>query len=244
MLFQLLYILQAESCVDIDYTSPESWPGLCSSGSQQSPIALSTGTPINHFIFTSYPNLSNIQAENCTASYTVSLTTGNKVYMKDPEELTIICAASAVTFHSPSEHTIDGSSFDLEMQVSHNVLGTSNYAQVVMSVFFNHGTVDNPFFDQIFNGTEILEQLPNFNLSMVIGKNTAFAQYFMYLGSITTPPCTENVLWYVLVQPGEISDAQLAVLQDKWQNNPEFAGGNGNNRPIQTSTGREVFFRG
>jgi carbonic anhydrase len=51
-----------------------------------------------------------------------------------------------------------------------------------------------------------------------------------YEGSLTTPPCTQNVEWNVMDDPQPISKAQLQLFTSKWEKNMKFAGGNGNNR--------------
>jgi len=53
-----------------------------------------------------------------------------------------------------------------------------------------------------------------------------------YRGSLTTPPCTENVTWYVFTQPASVSAKQLAIFTD--------ALGTGNFRPVQPLNGRAV----
>ena len=57
--------------------------------------------------------------------------------------------------------------------------------------------------------------------------------YFHYLGSLTTPPLTQNVEWYVLSHALTISPEQLAALQRRHARN---------NRDLQPSNGREVLF--
>jgi len=54
--------------------------------------------------------------------------------------------------------------------------------------------------------------------------------YYQYQGSLTTPPCNETVTLNVLKEPFPISEEQLALFQDNWANNKDFAHGNGNNR--------------
>ncbi len=53
---------------------------------------------------------------------------------------------------------------------------------------------------------------------------------FHYEGSLTAPPCTENVEWNIINDPQPISKEQLAMFTRKWGGNHEFAKGRGNNR--------------
>jgi carbonic anhydrase len=54
---------------------------------------------------------------------------------------------------------------------------------------------------------------------------------FRYSGSLTTPPCTEQVDWIVLQTPIQASKAQVAALQKVMC---------GNNRPTQPLNGRTI----
>jgi carbonic anhydrase len=60
----------------------------------------------------------------------------------------------------------------------------------------------------------------------------AKAAYYTYTGSLTTPPCSEEVTWYVLAEPQEISEAQLVKLT--------AAIGSKNARPVQPANGRTI----
>jgi carbonic anhydrase len=51
------------------------------------------------------------------------------------------------------------------------------------------------------------------------------------MGSLTTPPCTEGVLWMVLKQPVSISKAQYKLFTQLYPNNA---------RPVQAVNGRPV----
>jgi carbonic anhydrase len=55
--------------------------------------------------------------------------------------------------------------------------------------------------------------------------------YFTFMGSLTTPPCTENVLWMVMKQPMQASPAQMALFSRLYPLNA---------RSIQASNGRMV----
>lgn len=55
--------------------------------------------------------------------------------------------------------------------------------------------------------------------------------YFTYMGSLTTPPCSEGVLWLVLKQPIQVSADQVAIFSRLYRNNA---------RPIQSASGRLI----
>jgi len=56
-------------------------------------------------------------------------------------------------------------------------------------------------------------------------------RYYQFMGSLTTPPCTEGVLWMVMKQPVSLSSAQLRVFSQLYANNA---------RPVQPVNGRPV----
>jgi carbonic anhydrase len=55
--------------------------------------------------------------------------------------------------------------------------------------------------------------------------------FFYYLGSLTTPPCTENVSFIVFEQIQFMSLDEKAALDKLWKDNKSFNNGTGNNRP-------------
>jgi len=66
------------------------------------------------------------------------------------------------------------------------------------------------------------------NISSLLPENRA---YYTYMGSLTTPPCTENVLWMVIKQPVRVSQEQIAIFARLYRNNT---------RPVQPSNNRLV----
>ena len=132
-------------------------------------------------------------------------------------------------FHSPSEHTIDGKHFDMEMHLVHK----SDEGHVaVVAVLIQQGR-NNAAFETIW------EYLPTPSnrerkVDTTVDANAMLPQdhaYFRYHGSFTTPPCTEGVLWVVLKTPVELSAAQVAAFRNEIH---------GNNRPVQLLNGREI----
>ena len=55
--------------------------------------------------------------------------------------------------------------------------------------------------------------------------------YYMYMGSVTAPPCTERVRWFVLNTPGDISPEQISIFAKLYPHDV---------RPIQLLNGRVV----
>jgi carbonic anhydrase len=55
--------------------------------------------------------------------------------------------------------------------------------------------------------------------------------YYTYMGSLTTPPCTEGVLWLVMKQPVQVSQEQINIFSRLYRNNA---------RPIQPAASRLI----
>ena len=70
------------------------------------------------------------------------------------------------------------------------------------------------------------------------------AQYWNYPGSLTTPPCTEGVLWNVMRNVQPISDAQLKKFTKYLADDEDFAAGKGNNRVVQPANDRMICYSG
>ena len=139
-------------------------------------------------------------------------------------------------WHAPSEHTLNGNHYDLEMHIVHfsNYQPITEYQNIaVVAVVFKVGSTESTLLNSVFNNGEVrLNEL----FSGVSASNFA-----MYTGSLTTPPCSEQVSWYLYEFPQSISQTQLDFFQDLWAKNPAFANGNGNNRMLQELNGRKVY---
>jgi carbonic anhydrase len=67
------------------------------------------------------------------------------------------------------------------------------------------------------------------NPSDLLPRNVA--DYYMYTGSATAPPCTEGVIWYVLKTPVTISPKQIRAFAQLYPHDV---------RPVQPINGRIV----
>ncbi|ORY42184.1 carbonic anhydrase, partial [Rhizoclosmatium globosum] len=117
-----------------------------------------------------------------------------------------------VHFHSPSEHHVDEKYYPLEAHFVHTSVDSKLN---VIGLFFEIGPQDNPwiaqFVDTLPTSTTASTKLQGLDMSSIITA-IAEADFFSYTGSLTTPPCTEGVLWLVARQPLKISQAQWDKL--------------------------------
>ena len=149
--------------------------------------------------------------------------------------------------HAPSEHTINGKHYDLEMHIVHQNIRDSNLA--VLGIFFDRasGTKDNDFLTALIanstsaNATSKKWTVGSLPLMTLINKLDSESLYH-YQGSLTTPPCNETVSWIVVNDPQPISQNQLNFFNNKWMGNKTFAKGFGNNRETQPLNDRHIYY--
>lgn len=145
-------------------------------------------------------------------------------------------------FHSPSEHTFQrGAQFEAEMHLVHR---SAEDKLAVVAVLINEGK-ENPSIPDVRRLKQILPKAEglkyflgtDFNVENLLPRDR---RPFVYHGSLTTPPCSEDVLWLVMRKPIEMSREQIAALNEVLDN-LEFASAAGtNNRPAQQLNGRTV----
>ncbi len=114
-------------------------------------------------------------------------------------------------FHEASEHTINGVRYPLEMHLVH--IGDENKI-AVLAIMATEGANSEPFdFLEKYLPIEMgqTKQInADFNLSMNLPEDKT---YYMYKGSLTTPPCTQNVSWYIFKNSITISKEQVNRLK-------------------------------
>ncbi|WP_266180404.1 carbonic anhydrase [Dyella humicola] len=135
-------------------------------------------------------------------------------------------------FHSPSEHTTDGTRFPLEI---HFVNEDGRKRVVVVGVMVKLGKQNESL-------ASVLRALPaseketskdtrppvTVDLGSVLPHDHGA---YVYAGSLTTPPCTEGVHWVVLKEPIQMSSDQIASFTRLFPDN---------HRPLQKANGREI----
>jgi carbonic anhydrase len=126
-------------------------------------------------------------------------------------------------FHGLSEEEINGKHTDL---VAHMVHKSAFGSLLVVAVLFNEGKAPNKIVQTVIN---------NIGKSVEIDPSTLFPSdtehYYHFMGSLTTPPCTENVKWYVMKEVESASKEQIVALRTFYDHNY---------RPVQPLNGRVV----
>jgi carbonic anhydrase len=133
-------------------------------------------------------------------------------------------------FEQPGEEEIEGHSYSMGAHLVHK---DGQGRSVVVAIQFTVGK-ENPFIQVLWGhlpkhpGMEEVPAGVTFDLSGLLPTSR---DYYSYGGSLTTPPCTEGIRWYILKTPVEISAAQLAAMAKLYPHNA---------RPIQPLNGRQV----
>ena len=133
-------------------------------------------------------------------------------------------------FHKPSEEKINGKAYDMVAHLVHQskagklavvaVLMEAGKEQKLIRTLWTHLPLehDKPVVrdDVKIDPTQLIPPKPG---------------YYTFLGSLTTPPCSESVLWLVMKTPIQVSKEQLASFGTVYKNNA---------RPIQPTNGRVI----
>ncbi|XVE61091.1 hypothetical protein DITRI_Ditri06bG0012300 [Diplodiscus trichospermus] len=114
-------------------------------------------------------------------------------------------------WHSPSEHTFNGTSYPLEIHIVHR--SAENWTAVI-AILYRYGLPD-PFLFRLF-GPILTLRLGERQLGLTNPEIIRFPgrRYYGYLGSLTTPPCSEGVIWIVFDQNNMASWTQVAALRN------------------------------
>ncbi|KAJ6708347.1 BIFUNCTIONAL MONODEHYDROASCORBATE REDUCTASE AND CARBONIC ANHYDRASE NECTARIN-3 [Salix viminalis] len=179
---------------------PDEW-GACSNGSMQSPIDLldERVDVVSHLgrLSRSY-RPGNATLRNRGHDMMLKWERGaGTIQINGTEYILNQCH-----WHSPSEHTINGKKFALEAHMVHESLDGK---VAVVGIMYKIGRPDS-FLSSL---TKQLQSVAgSYEQDKVVGvvdpRNIKIGsrKYYRYIGSLTIPPCTENVLW-TMVKKGE-----------------------------------------
>jgi carbonic anhydrase len=207
---------------------PEFWGdlsaeyALCSTGARQSPIDISGATPQEGGITFNYQP-TNLNLLNNGHTIQVNYDAGSSIEVNG-ETYNLF----QFHFHVPSEHTENGLPAAMELHLVHR---NADDKLAVVGVMMNVGA-ENPvlarFWDQIPAEETEITVPGTINIAEALPGGLS---YYTYDGSLTTPPCSEGVSWFVLNERIEASQTQI----DK------FVSIIGNNaRPVQPLNDRVI----
>jgi carbonic anhydrase len=182
------------------------WPGTCATGQHQSPIDLpAAGTTSAHAPESPHWSPGPLQITNDGHAVKLEGTVGSMTFDGTTYKL------AQFHFHSPSEHTLNGKSYDLE---AHFVHKSEQGKLLVIGILFEKKGADpalTPMWSALPTAGTTPQSIANVDFTQLLPKSP---RYFTYDGSLTTPPCTEGVTWLV-VEPApadEVSTEQLEIL--------------------------------
>lgn len=191
----------------LDYDKQDTWE--FASGNMQSPIDIQT----------SNAEKMTVDPGKITVDYSPNITkaenNGHSIQMTDGGNAEINGRNFTLTqfhFHAESEHTIDGKHYPLE---AHFVHVAQDGRIAVIGVFFNEGA-ENKGFQEVLNDVTNKMDEPITDIGDMMPANKS---YYHYLGSLTTPPLNENVEWYVMKQPVEVSAKQIDSFKELYDHN-------------------------
>ncbi|MES2298974.1 MAG: carbonic anhydrase family protein [Pseudomonadota bacterium] len=196
----------------------------CATGNRQSPIDIRDGMKVDlePIAFDYRPSSFSVVDNGHTVQVGVTggnyITVANRMY-----ELV------QFHFHRPSEERINGRGFEMVVHLVHK---DSEGKLAVVAVMLERGRANN-LIQTVWNNLPLEKnETANPVLALDVGELLpGRREYFTYMGSLTTPPCSENVLWLVMKEPMQASGGQIALFSRLYPLNA---------RPIQPSAGRMI----
>ena len=209
---------------------PAAWGGLCpdfnlcANGQRQSPIDIRGGLAVelDPVKFDYRPTPFSVIDNGHTVQ--VNVAGGNFIHVGGRRwEL------QQFHFHRPSEERIDGRQFEMSLHLVHKDAAGK---LAVVGVLLGKGPA-HPVVQAVWNNLP-LEKNEEFAARAPIDLNQLLPtdrRYYTYMGSLTTPPCSEGVLWLVMQQPVPVSAQQIDIFSRLYPMNA---------RPIQQAAGRMI----
>ena len=224
MTLLLLVASPAHARVFWDYegknTGQDSWSevspefALCNTGSNQSPVAIGSTRqkklPALEFHY---------QPANTTLTldrYSVVAKPATRMFFSEQDEDFTL---TEMLVRSPSEHEVLGVFYPMELQLFHT---SREEKQTAIAIFVTMGEYNAAMQPLIENYPAKLGDKPGIALEWqkLLPEQRG---YFAYRGSISTPPCTENIHWRVFKKPITISREQAEQLAAKIGRNSRAA---------------------
>jgi carbonic anhydrase len=133
-------------------------------------------------------------------------------------------------FHRPSEEYVDGKTYDMVLHLMHEGLkGEIIGVAVLLKQGAANATVQQ-IWDHMPTRKTTEQAIPGVKIdpARMLPPET---DYYTYMGSLTAPPCTEGVRWFILRAAIEVSRQQIEAFAKLYPHDV---------RPVQQLNGRVV----
>lgn len=211
-------------------TGPEQWGKLnpewakCASGERQSPIDIRDGIKVDQelVMFDYQPSYFTIINNGHTVQVNVSggnyiTLTGRKYELME------------FHFHRPSEEKVNGHNFEMVAHLVHkNPEGKLLVIAVLIESGMQHGLIQTLWANLPLEKNEPMVPVSTIDLKQILPPHR---EYYTYMGSLTTPPCSEGVQWIVMKEPIQASPQQIEIFSRLYPMNA---------RPVQAASGRLI----
>lgn len=211
-------------------SGPQAWAGLkpeyatCGKGERQSPIDVRDGIKVQLDAVQFHYQAPDFRVLDDGRTVKVLVGAGSAIEVRGQRfELTHL------QFHRPAEVHVNGKVFDMAAHLVHQ---DKQGRQAVVAVPLQRGDA-NSVVQMVWNNLPLekgVEQVARSPLDLM-GLLPLDQRYITFMGSMTTPPCQEGVLWVVMKNPVSISGYQEAVFSRLYPMNA---------RPLQALNGRMV----
>ncbi len=211
-------------------TGPAVWGGLrpefatCAVGKRQSPIDIRGGIAVDLEAVQFDYQASSFNVIDNGHTVQVNLGSGNSLQIMGRRYELV-----QFHFHRPSEERINGRQYDMDVHLVHK---DAEGRLAVVAVLLERGAAQGVV-QAVWNNLP-LEKGEEQPASVVIDLNHLLPPdrgYYTYMGSLTTPPCSEGVLWMVMRQPVTVSQGQIDIFSRLYPMNA---------RPVQSASGRLI----
>lgn len=198
---------------------------LCSSGHQQSPIDIRNTRKADLPPLQPDYKPSPLHIIDNGHTIMINYATGSVLRVGDKQY-----ALKQFHFHRPSEEHIDGKAYDMSLHLVH---ADEQGNLAVLAILLQRGP-ENALVEELWSDLpkekDHEEQLDNVQIN-VKALLPSDLRYYTFPGSLTTPPCTENVTWFVLEQPVTVSAEEVQRFEKLYRHNA---------RPTEPLFGRVV----
>jgi carbonic anhydrase len=203
----------------------------CNSGKEQSPIdirgAEKANLPVLRFEYKSSPLKYLINnGYTIRVNYHDASETGNFLIVGDQRfQLT------QFHFHHPSEEYVDGKAYEMEVHLMHQAADGKVAGVVVLLNAGEANEMVQTLWQHMPRTESKEEEIPGVEINPAHLLPADTTAYYQYTGSLTAPPCTEGVSWFVLKNPVSLSPEQIRAFAELYPHDV---------RPLQPLNGRTI----